>query len=274
MSTDLDKLQGTWRITSLETDGRSIASSIFENARIAITGNTFTSVGMGANYEGTIELQHANIPKAFDLLFTSGPPKGKRNLGIYKLNAHRWTICLATRGDTRPRSFATKPGTGFALEILQRADGRRTSAKAQLKEPAATARKKVVATADVAESGPPTELEGEWQMVSGTFSGNPLDQAMVKWCTRVTRGNVTAVIAGPQTMLKARFTLDPSKRPAAIDYLNLEGASRGKSQAGIYEIDGGILKVCMAAPGRPRPYDFSSTSQDGRSLTTWRLAKP
>lgn len=30
-----------------------------------------------------------------------------------------WTICLATRGNRRPKTFATKAGTGLALETLE-----------------------------------------------------------------------------------------------------------------------------------------------------------
>ena len=72
---------------------------------------------------------------------------------------------------------------------------------------------------------------------------------MVKFCKRVTRGNVTAVYAGPQVFLKAKFTLDDSKDPHNLDYVNLQGASAGKSQAGIYELSGATLKICMSAPG-------------------------
>ena len=276
MPTDLDRLQGTWRVTSLETDGQQMAPNFFDGAMIVITGNRFTSVGMGGTYEGTIELDTSKKLNAFDLVFTAGPPEGTRNRGIYQLEGNRWRICLATRGDGRPRSFATKPGTGFALETLERDDGKRPPKTA--KEPATrTARgsaTKAVARPVASAVGSPTELEGEWQMVSGVFNGKPLDQSMVKWCKRVTQGNVTAVIAGPQTMLKARFTLDPSRTPAAIDYVNLEGASRGKGQAGIYELKDGILRVCMAAPRKPRPTAFESLAGDGRSFTTWRADKP
>ena len=47
-----------------------------------------------------------------------------RNRGIYTLDGDTWTICLATRGDARPRSFATRPDTGYALETLERGERR------------------------------------------------------------------------------------------------------------------------------------------------------
>jgi len=107
-------------------------------------------------------------------------------------------------------------------------------------------------------------------MVAGVLNGAALGQDLVKWCQRITRGDVTSVVAGPQVMLKARFTLDYSKKPSAIDYVNLEGTNKGKPQAGIFELSGETLSICMAAPGRPRPGHFSSKAGDGRSYTAWR----
>lgn len=263
MPTDLDKLQGTWHVTSLETDGQKMPATAFEGSTIVIKKATFTSLGMGATYKGTVELDQAK--KTLNLLFSAGPEKGNRNRGIYKLAGDTWTICLATRGTMRPAKFATKPGSGFALQTLERAGAARKTAKGK---PTAT-----VATSDEAGSGPSTVLEGEWAMVSGVMNGAALDKSMVAWCKRVTRGDVTSVVAGPQVILKAQFTVDPSATPAIIDYRNLSGSNAGKRQAGIFEVSGDTLMVCMAAPGDPRPADFSSKPKDGRSYTTWRRAR-
>ena len=56
-------------------------------------------------------------------------------------------------------------------------------------------------------------------MVSGVLNGDALDKDAVTWCTRITRGKITTVVAGPQVFLKASFTLDHSKKPHAIDYM-------------------------------------------------------
>jgi uncharacterized protein (TIGR03067 family) len=271
---DLDRLQGRWNVVAVEVDGRQMPIAPAGGARIVIDGKRFTSLGMGATYEGTFEVDQARKPKAFDLLVTAGHASGTRNLGIYKLDGDCWTICLATRGTRRPGTFATKPGTGFSLETLERhgigrattkmkSEARRTPGAVSTRAPSRHA----------VPSGPATPLEGEWAMVAGVFSGAAMAANMVTWCTRVTRGNVTTVMAGPKMMLKASFTLDDSTRPATIDYVNLEGTHAGKSQAGIVDLRGDTLRICMSAPGQPRPADFSSTRRDGRSYTTWRRAQ-
>jgi uncharacterized protein (TIGR03067 family) len=263
MPADLDKLQGTWMVTSFETDGQAMPAAAFAGAKIVIAKSTFRSVGMGATYKGTVALDPKKQPKTFDLVFSDGPEKGNRNLGIYTLEGDTWTICLATRGDTRPKAFDTRSGTGFALETLEREGAGR-------KIPQSKSQAKAAAPVEEERTGVETELEGEWAMLSGVFSGKPLDKNHVKWCKRVTRGDVTSVIAGPQVMLKARFTLDSSKTPHAIEYVNLEGPAAGKPQAGIFALRGDTLEICMGAPGKPRPADFRSESGDGRSYTTWR----
>jgi uncharacterized protein (TIGR03067 family) len=239
-------------------DGRTMTGTEIEGAKIVIKGARFTSVAMGATYKGTMIVQPRTKPRSFDLVFTAGPERGNRNLGIYKLDDDRWTICLATRGATRPARFATRAGSGIALEVLERGTGARRPVKAPARpEPAVS-------------SAAATELEGEWTMVSGVLNGKPLTPDMVKWCRRITRGDVTSVVAGPQTMVKARFVLDRSTNPRAIEYTNLEGASAGKTQAGIFSLSGEDLAICMSAPGKPRPTDFGSKPGDGRSYTTWR----
>ena len=256
LKNDLTRLQGTWYVTALEVDG---AEQPFGDATISVDGTSFTTAGMGDGYTGIVTLSPDKKPKAIDLAFTSGPPAGSTNRGIYKLDGDEWILCLATRGDARPRRFATKEDTGHVLERLRRAavtSNAKPRAIALLESP----------------SGPPSEIDGEWAMVSAVLNGAPLAPDMVKYCTRITRGGVTQIVAGGSTMLDANFTLDVER--GHIDYVNRSGKHRGKSQAGIYALTGETLRICTAAPGKPRPTDFTSAKGDGRSFTEWTRAKP
>jgi uncharacterized protein (TIGR03067 family) len=270
MPTDLDRLQGSWKITSLETDGQRASTSLPPDARVIVNGDSFSSLGMGRPYAGTLTLGRSGALKTFDLLFTSGHAQGTKNVGIYQLAGNSWTICLSTQSPTRPTRFTTKVGSGLALEVLTR---ELTPPKTAAKTPAAvTSRPSAKVTPEsskTAPAGPPTEIEGEWRMLSAVFDGKPMADDMVKWCTRTTRGDHTVVMAGPQTMLDATFSLDSSKTPRAIDYVNLHGAAKGNRQLGIYELDGDRLSICMSPPGKPRPTTFDSSPRDGRSLTVW-----
>jgi uncharacterized protein (TIGR03067 family) len=254
MPNDLDKLQGTWTVEAMEVDGQSLSSP--GDARVVIEGSRFTTLGMGAVYEGTVEVDSSANPARIDMKFDKGPEKGNTNLGIYQLKGDSWKLCLATRGTVRPESFQSTAGSGIAVETLVRGKAAPKTRK----------------TKDPESSGPPTEFEGEWRMVSGVMDGKAMDASAVQWVTRVTRGRQTSIIAGPQTILKVEFTFDPSTSPASIEYLNLHGPAKGKRQAGIYRIDGDVLTVCTAAPGAARPGEFTSLAGEGRSLTVWKRA--
>jgi uncharacterized protein (TIGR03067 family) len=256
MTNDLTRLQGTWYVSTLEIDG---AEQPFGEATITVEGTTFRSAGMGDEYTGTVTLSPTKKPKTIDLAFTSGPPAGTTNRGIYKLDGDEWTICLATRGDARPRSFTSKENTGHVLERLSREIVNATVTPRDLARPETP-------------NGLPSVIDGEWAMVSAVLNGAPLAPEMVKYCTRITRGGVTKLIAGGNTMLDASFTLDVER--GYIDYVNRSGKLNGKSQAGIYALTGDTLRICTAAPGKPRPTDFTSVKGDGRSLTEWQRAKP
>src|SRR5215471_7686279 len=154
---DLDILQGSWNVVTLELDGSPLGA-IPPDARIQVNGSRFVSLGMGAEYEGDLKLDDAAQPKKFDLKFTAGPEKGKTALGIYELDGDSWKMCLTTRGGKRPAKFATKGGTGLALQTAVRA-GSKTKAAAKTAPVAAP-------TGD-----PAPELEGEWTAVSIVMDG-------------------------------------------------------------------------------------------------------
>jgi uncharacterized protein (TIGR03067 family) len=261
MPNDLEKLQGTWHLSSSEVDGAVLGPELLANARVVVAGNRFESLGMGAPYEGTFAIDETAKPKTFDMLITGGHAAGTRHAGLYKFSRGSWILCLASAGALRPRTFACGPDGGFALQTFRR-------------HPAAARIAKQPATLPTTSSSPisatTTPIEGEWSMVSGVFNGAAMVADMVKWCKRVTRGDLTRVLAGPNAMLEARFTLDETTAPWRIDYVNLRGADKGKWQQGIAEIDGETLRVCMAAPGQDRPDAFESRVGDKRSFTTWR----
>jgi uncharacterized protein (TIGR03067 family) len=260
----LDLLQGTWTITTLEVDGQQMSAP--ENAQIVIKGNRFTSIGMGAEYAGTLKLDQSANPRRLDMTFDAGHAKGITNPGIYELKGDKLKLCLATSGTVRPKKFASTPGSGFALETLTRG---KAPAAAKSKTKSKTTTRSASATKN---NGPATEIEGEWNLVSAVMDGTPMDESMVKWVKRVTHGNQSTVTAGPQVMLKVEFTSDTSKSPRTIDYINLAGANKGKAQAGIYEVKDGLLTFCVAAPGAARPKKFESAKGDERALTVWKRA--
>jgi uncharacterized protein (TIGR03067 family) len=264
MTNEIDSMQGTWQVVALETDGQSMAQPMLAEARVVVSGDRFTSLGMGAIYGGTLVVDPGATPRRLDLVFDSGPEHGNTNLAIYELDGDTWRICLSTTAD-RPTRIAADPGSGCALETLSRISDPTEAPDAPSAEPASAER-------SPSKEAPSTELEGEWTMVSGMLDGRPVDRRMLTAGRRMTRGDETTVLFGTQVFMRMTFTLNPERRPRAIDYLNLQGGSKGRTQQGIYELDRGTLRLCVAPPGADRPADFTTAPGDGRLLTVWTLA--
>lgn len=116
-------------------------------------------------------------------------------------------------------------------------------------------------------------LEGEWSMVSGEANGLSMPRETVRSCKRVAKDGETTVTVSGQVYLKAKFGIDPTKKPKAIDYTMTDGPTKGKRHLGIYELNEDTVKFCFAAPGKDRPTDFTAKEGSQRTLSVWKRAK-
>jgi uncharacterized protein (TIGR03067 family) len=114
------------------------------------------------------------------------------------------------------------------------------------------------------------QLEGQWSMLSGEANGVAMPKDTVKSGKRVAKDGETSVTFGEQVYFKAKFSIDPTKKPKAIDYMMTEGPTKGKTHLGIYELEGDTVKFCFAAPGKDRPTEFTAKEGSLRTLSVWK----
>jgi len=117
------------------------------------------------------------------------------------------------------------------------------------------------------------QLQGEWSLVSGMADGYPIPKEMIANSKRVCKGDELTAIVGGQLVMKAKITIDPSKKPRTIDYQVIEGPTKGKKHLGIYEVDSDTFKSCFGAPDAERPTEFTSKLGDLRTSTVWKRVK-
>ena len=173
MPNEIDLLQGVWTVSELEVDGQNDALRDLSEAQVTIKKNRFTSTGMGAVYEGTIELDSSEMPPHLTMHFDAGPEKGNKNLGIYEVRNGILRICLATRGTERPARFATKPGYRVCprnTDEIQRT--KRTATGSQ----------------HVLLSAPVSDLKGSGGWFPECRADVPMEESTVKWVKRRTSG--------------------------------------------------------------------------------------
>lgn len=115
---------------------------------------------------------------------------------------------------------------------------------------------------------PPDEklLQGEWRAVAVEVQGRQLTAEQVKAARVRVKGDKMTVTLGPGTVTESTIHLDPTKKPKALDLTPLAGEEKGtRCPAGIYELDGDSLRICVNdRPGGRSPARRSSSGSPGR----------
>jgi uncharacterized protein (TIGR03067 family) len=114
------------------------------------------------------------------------------------------------------------------------------------------------------------QLQGEWTLISGERDGQAFTADFTRGSKRVAKGDETTVMLQGQLFMKAKFSLEPTKSPKWIDYSITGGPYAGKSQLGIYELEGDKATFCFSTPGKERPDGFTTKPNSGRTMTTWQ----
>lgn len=274
---ELRALEGEWRFASLEIDGAAVPGEALAHSRLLMDGDRFRTESPEATYEGVFTIDVEATPAEIDIEFVEGPEAGNRCYGLYELNGNHLTLCLGLAGASRPNAFATRPGSGHALERLRRASAERpahvTGGTPQPAPPAVAAERGDPSAFDVEMTPLLRRLEGEWVPVQLVIDGKPMPDQWLAFGSRTSVGNEVTVVFGGQVMLHAKVRIDDTSTPAAVDYLNLAGAHAGAVSRGIMEWAGDEVRFLMASPGRPRPADFTAPPGTA-TLSQWRRATP
>jgi uncharacterized protein (TIGR03067 family) len=117
------------------------------------------------------------------------------------------------------------------------------------------------------------KLQGDWHALSWTQDGQELPEDDAQAFFRTIKGNRYTIYLFRKALSEGTLTIDATKRPRTIDAVPAGAALKGKAVLGIYEIAGGKLKLCMAAPGKARPTDFSAKKDSGQTFTVWEREK-
>jgi RNA polymerase sigma factor (sigma-70 family) len=123
--TDEERLQGTWDVVALETEGRAVPlpPELREQAvtfRADTVHTRFTMYEDGTVPPATFRLGYAREPRTIDVLVEGS----FHSSGIYQLENDLLRICLAPAGRERPTEFKTTPEGPAVLFVLKPAPAR------------------------------------------------------------------------------------------------------------------------------------------------------
>jgi uncharacterized protein (TIGR03067 family) len=118
---DLEKQQGTWVAVSFRRDGQDTPQEIVRTITRTVEGEHVVWKRDGKSFAGTaLVLDPGQDPKAIDVIADGGPSRGKRVLGIYKIDSNKLTLCMADPDQPRPREFKAEKGSGHTLMVFTR----------------------------------------------------------------------------------------------------------------------------------------------------------
>jgi uncharacterized protein (TIGR03067 family) len=113
---DLDKLQGTWTVVAMETEGKKLPEEAYKGVKIIVEKNKMTMGKDGKSDAATIVLDPSKEPKWID----ATGKEGETLLGIYQLDGDDLKIVLSKKEGDRPKAFATKADQDYGLFMLKR----------------------------------------------------------------------------------------------------------------------------------------------------------
>ena len=119
------------------------------------------------------------------------------------------------------------------------------------------------------------KLQGNWTAAKAERDGQAADD-VVGHRLSFTGNRFQIQSKDGKPLYAGTVRLDPSAKPAAIDFEHTAGALKGKAWKGIYALDGDTLTTCDNAPDpdKGRPAAFEAKAGSGHIAITFKLAKP
>ena len=130
----------------------------------------------------------------------------------------------------------------------------------------------LAASAPGADAQEKDGLLGPWAAVSAERNGRAAED--LKGHELTFAGDRFTIRSKGKVLYQGSYRVEPSKKPAAIDFTHTEGEAKGKTWLGIYLLEGSGLKICDNAddPGKGRPAAFVTEPGSGRVLVNFTRA--
>jgi uncharacterized protein (TIGR03067 family) len=118
---ELEKQQGIWVAVSSHRDGEEAPEEIVRSITRTVEKDHVIWKRDGKSFAGTtIILDGSKNPKAIDVIPDGGPARGKRVLGIYRIEKDTLTLCMADADLPRPHEFKAEKGSRQTLMGFKR----------------------------------------------------------------------------------------------------------------------------------------------------------
>jgi RNA polymerase sigma factor (sigma-70 family) len=122
--TDMDRIQGSWQVTSLEGNGKTAPEDFIKTGKYVFKGNEGTIFEAGKIIgKFTFTLDSSKTPKAIDIAGTDRGGKEKSVYGVYRFEADTFSLCI---DEKRPNAFSGAGSAGL-IQFKRIADDKKTT---------------------------------------------------------------------------------------------------------------------------------------------------
>jgi RNA polymerase sigma factor (sigma-70 family) len=120
-STEQARLEGTWRVVSLEEEGKEAPAKMLQKAQVVIKGNKIVLDLKFKRTACSFTVDAKARPPRIDLTPANGPDAGQTIPGIYSLQKDQLKLCLPiNEGKQRPKEFDAPAKSSRVLLVLKR----------------------------------------------------------------------------------------------------------------------------------------------------------
>lgn len=118
------------------------------------------------------------------------------------------------------------------------------------------------------------KLQGTWRVIAAEAKGEVAPQKDIEEMEIIFSGDAIVVREGTKVQERFVYKLDVTKAPKTIDFTFTEGKKKGRTDRGIYLLDGNDLKICIQEDKDAlRPRDFTTRPGTELSLVILRRFK-
>src|SRR6266850_4319083 len=104
-------------------------------------------------------------------------------------------------------------------------------------------------------------MQGKWtvQSIKESDGKGPTDDFLKDIEVIVKDDSMKILLTAKKETLDAfKMKLDPTKKPKAVDFTHTEGPDKGKTELGIYKLEGDTLTICVNDFDKERPAAFAT----------------
>ncbi len=115
-------------------------------------------------------------------------------------------------------------------------------------------------------------IQGTWKIAALEADGTQAPAEIVAALKLVFKDDTLTFTPGEPGFTKYNYKLDPTTKPASFDMTHADGTNKGKTQKGIYLLEGDRLKICCGTADN-RPKEFSAKAKSGQAMYTLERKK-